>query len=261
MDEVQTVRPTVRPARRTLKGAEVIHYPDSDGKPMAENDPQYWCITDTRFALEQFFRDDPNVYVGADLLVYYEEGDPTKSVAPDVLVALGVPKGYRRNYLIWEERKAPDVVFEFASEGTWQADLGWKYGLYQGLGVKEYFLFDPQGEYFDPPLQGYRLQERSYEPIPPLSSERGALGLFSEVLKLELWMRPNGGEGMPYVLRFYDPASDMWLLSSMEEAEARRQAEARAAQEAEARRRAEARLAELEAELKRLRDQLAQDES
>jgi hypothetical protein len=35
----------------------------------------------------------------------------------------------------------------------------------------------------------------------------------------------------------------------------------RAAQEAEARRQAEARLAEREAELKRLRDQLAQDES
>ena len=253
MDDVQTVRSAVRPARRGLRGAEIIHYPDSDGKPMAENDPQYWCITDTRFALEQFFRDNPNVYVGADLLLYYEEGDPTKSVAPDVLVALGVPKGHRRNYLIWKEGKPPDVVFEFASEGTWQADLGWKYGLYQGLGVKEYFLFDPLAQYFDPPLQGYRLQGRVYVPIPPLSSERGVMGLFSEVLTLELWMRPDGGEGMPYVLRLYDPASGTWLLSSMEAVDAYREAEARAA-------RAEARLAELEAELKRLRDQLAQDE-
>ena len=53
----------------------VVHYPDSDGEPMAENDPQYQCITDTYFALEQRYRDDPQVYVSADLLLYYVEGD------------------------------------------------------------------------------------------------------------------------------------------------------------------------------------------
>lgn len=226
---------------------------------MAENDPQYRCITDTRFTLEQYYRDNSQVYVGADLLVYYEEGDSTKSVAPDVLVVLEVPRGNRRNYLIWKEGKAPDVVFEFASEGTWQADLGWKFGLYQGLGVKEYFLFDPLAEHFDPPLQGYRLVERTYQPISPLSTGRGILGISSEVLGLELWMQPDGGEGMPYALRLYDPAADSWLLTPAEEAEARRQAEARAAEEAEARRQAEARAAELEAELERLRAQLDRD--
>lgn len=247
MNETKVMPAIVKPPRRRLRGEEVIHYPDSDGKPMAEHDPQYRCITDTRFALEQFFRACKEVYVGADLLMYYEEGDPTKSVAPDVLVALGVPKGIRRNYLIWEEGKAPDVVFEFASPGTWQADLGWKFGLYQGLGVKEYFLFDPLAEYFDPPLQGYRLVGRTYQPIPSLSSERGVLGLFSEVLGLELWMRPDGGEGMPYVLRLYDPTAEAWLLTPAEEAEARRQAEAR--------------VAELEAELERLRAQLEPDDN
>lgn len=85
---------------------------------------------------------------------------------------------------------------------------------------------------------------RNYEPIPFLSGERGIAGLASEVLGLELWMRPDGGEGMPYVLRLYDPATDTWLRTPEEEAKARQEAEARAA--------------ELEAELERLRAQASQ---
>ncbi len=77
---------------------------------MAENDPQYRCITDTYFALEQRYRDDPQVYISADLLLYYVEGDNRKSVAPDVLVTFGVPKGNRRSYLLWEEGKPPALT-------------------------------------------------------------------------------------------------------------------------------------------------------
>ncbi len=207
---------------------------------MAENDPQYRCITDTHFALEQRYRDDPQVYVSADLLLYYVEGDNRKSVAPDVLVTFGVPKGNRRSYLLWEEGKPPDVVFEFASEGTWRADVSWKRGLYQGLGVREYFLFDPLAEHLKPLLQGYRLEGEVYVRLMSLpGGEQGVMGLVSQVLGLELWARPNGGEGMPYVLRLYDPKTGTWLPTPAEEAEARRAAEAR--------------IAELQAELERLR--------
>lgn len=244
MSETPAAPTVVKPPRRTQRGQDIVHYPDSDNRPMADTDPQYRCITDTRFALEQYYTDNPQVYVGADLLVYYEEGDPTKSVALDVLVALGVPKGNRRTYLIWEEGKPPDVVFEFTSEHSWRADLGWKFGLYQGLGIQEYFVFDPHGEYIEPALQGYRLAERTYEPIDPLTSDRGMMGVSSEVLELELWMQPNGGEDMPYALRLYNPATGAWLRTPDEEAQARRQAEAR--------------VAELEAEVKRLRAQSGQ---
>lgn len=237
-----------------LAQREVIEYPDSDGEPMAENDAQYRCIVGIRFGLEQYYRAQPLVYVGADLLIYYQEGDPGKSVASDVFVALGVPKGLRRNYLIWAEGKPPDVVFEFASPGSWRADVGWKRGLYQGLGVREYFLFDPGGEYFRPALQGYRLEDQVYKPIAALEARQGILGLHSEVLALELWVKPDGGEGMPYLLRLYDPATGAWLPTPEEEAEARRIAQARAVEEATARRAAEARVAELQAELERLRE-------
>lgn len=255
----------------------IIEYPDSDGEPMAENDPQYRCITDTRFVLEQHYYDDPQVYVGADLLIYYVEGDPTKSVAPDVLVSLGVPKGNRRSYRLWEEGKPPDVVFELASERSWRGDLGWKRGLYEGLGIREYFLFDPTGEYFSPVLRGYRLEEEVYRRLPLMESPAGEISLVSEVLRLELWVKADGGEGMPWVLRLYDPKTGKWLptpaeeaqarrvaearatqaeVHAAEEAQARRAAEARAAKEAQARQAAEARAAGLEAELDRLRAEL-----
>jgi Uma2 family endonuclease len=206
---------------------------------MAENDLQYRCITDVRFGLEQHYHPDPQVYVGADLLIYFVEGDPHKSIAPDVFVALGVPKGIRHNYLIWEEGKPPDVVFEFASPGTWRADLSWKHGLYQGLGVREYFMFDPSNEYFHPLLQGYRLEGKVYQPLSPLGTERGELGLYSEVLALELWAKPDGGEGMSHVLRLYNPATGEWLPTPEGEAQAHRAAKAR--------------LAELQAELEQLK--------
>lgn len=252
---------------RSFGERPIIDYPDSDGEPMADNDPQYRCITDTRFALEQHYHDNPQVYVGADLLIYYVEGDPTKSVAPDVLVSLGAPRGNRRSYRIWEEGKPPDVVFEFASERSWRGDLGWKWGLYQGLGVREYFLFDPTGEHFSPVLQGYRLGEsgkEGYRRLPLIASPAGEIGLISEVLGLELWVKADGGEGMPWVLRLYDPRADQWLPTPAGEAEARRaaearaaEAEARAAKEAQARHAAEAHAAALEAELDRLRTELA----
>jgi hypothetical protein len=68
----------------------MVHYPDSDGKPMADNDPHYHTIVDTHFALQRRYADDPEVYISADLLIYYVEGDPYKSVAPDILVSFGM---------------------------------------------------------------------------------------------------------------------------------------------------------------------------
>lgn len=245
MSVATIAQPILKPpafAPRTRE-TEVIVYPESDGKPMAENDPQYRCITDTRFALGQFFRDDANVYLGADMLVYYEEGDPTKSVAPDVFVVFGAPKGIRSNYQIWREGKAPDVVFEFASPGTWRADLGWKMGLYQGLGVREYLLFDPLDAYFSPLLQGYRLTGRRYEAIPTLRGERGRLGVRSEALSLEIWAQPHHEPGMPFVLRLFHPQHQTWLRTPDEEADARREAERQ--------------VADLAAEIERLRAQLS----
>jgi Uma2 family endonuclease len=108
-------------------------------------------------ALNNRYRDNPSVYVSGNLLIYYREGDPSKSVSPDTFVVFGVPKQQRRVYKLWEEGKAPNVVFEVTSRKTRRQDLRTKWELYAGLGVHKYFLFDPLEEYLEPPLQGYRL--------------------------------------------------------------------------------------------------------
>jgi hypothetical protein len=117
------------------------------------------------------------------------------------------------------------------------------------LGVREYFLYDPLGEYLRPSLQGYRLQEGEYQRLLP-----GAEGEFvSPVLGLELRLE-NGR------LRVFNPATGERLLTPAEALVARRteaaarhtEAEARQA-EATARHAAEAELERLRAELARLR--------
>lgn len=198
--------PPIPPQTQTTLSEHVIHYPDSDGKPMAENDAQYYCITDTRFALEQYFAEHPQVYLAADLLIYYRFGVPTRSVAPHIFVVFGIPKEYRRSYKIWEEGKAPDVVFEFASESTWEDDLASKRGLYLAMGVKEYILFDPTGNYFDPILQGYFLDRDSLIRIPTIpESERGMFGIYSQKLNLELWAQPHNALENQYRIRLLNP--------------------------------------------------------
>src|SRR5207244_3236625 len=142
-----------------------VYYPESDGRPMAETDAHARCIIDLRVTFEHHFAAQPDVYVSGNLLLYYQPGDPRQSVAPDVFVVRGVPKGLRRVYKVWEEGRAPDVVVEITSRSTRAEDLGAKFGLYQLLGVGEYFLFDPLNEYLSPALQGHHLVSGRFQPI------------------------------------------------------------------------------------------------
>jgi Uma2 family endonuclease len=247
MTEVNELAAVDYPVPSRVAFQPPVHYPESDGKPMAETDAHIDLLIYLREALSDYFRDDPDVYVAGNLFVYYEAGDPAQVVAPDVFVVKGVPKRDRRTYKIWEEGEAPDVVFELTSRGTRKEDLGPKKGIYEMLGVEEYFIFDPFADYLEPRLVGFRLAEWGYRRIedePPLTSH---------VLGLELHVR---GEA----LRLVDPASGEKLLTPLEAQEAlrrakeaHRRAEARAAAEAEARRKAETELEQLRAELERLR--------
>ncbi len=243
-------RPNLPPA--------AIEYPTSDGKPLAENDAQLHAIHYAFGALRLYYAARADVYVSADLLIYYEEENPRVSVAPDTFVVFGVEDRMRGNYKVWEEGKGPDFVLEVASPNTWREDVERKPGVYAGLGVKEYFLFDPRAQYLTPRLQGYRLVEGEYERMAAVESIDRTLTMPSEVLGLEL--RAKGEE-----MRFHDPSTGQTLLSHGEqhaawraaetraeqEAAARRAAEARARDDAGARRAAEARVAEMQARLAR----------
>ena len=210
-----------------------VEYPSSDGKPMAESDAQRLTIVYATDALATWFAEREGVYVSGDLLIYYEVGNPRASIAPDVFVVYGVAKRERMTYRLWEERKAPAFVLEVASANTWREDEGAKRQVYERLGVREYYQYDPTGEYLGTQLKGARLTGDRYEEQTVARTVAGEPTLSSEVLELDLLINRQGK------LRFRDPVTGKELLSHLEE-------HARAEQEAAARRTAEARVAELE---------------
>ena len=224
-----------------------VEYPSADGRPMAETPVHRDCIIDAIGVLRGFFAGRADVYVSGDMFVYYEEGNPKASVVPDVFVVVGVVKdelregGWRDTYKLWEEAKGPDFVLEVTSRSTRREDQVRKRALYARLGVREYFLYDPRGEYLAPPLQGMVLRGGGYETLGAVRLAHGTEGVWSEALGLYVCHRGWGQ------LRLHDPAAGRDLRTHGEETAARRVAEARAAGEAEARRAAEARVAELEA--------------
>src|SRR5262245_56593026 len=121
-----------------------IVYPDSDGKPMADNTLQFQWIVTTKEGLERVYHDRPNVFVAGDLLWYPEEGHPEICQAPDVLVAFGRPKGYRGSYKQWEEGGIPpQAVFEILSPNNRVSEMERKLRFYERHGVDEYYIYDP----------------------------------------------------------------------------------------------------------------------
>ena len=144
-----------------------VEYPSSDGKPMAETDLHREEMMYVIGALGEHFRAEPDVYVSGNLLLYFVEGDPSRSVSPDALVTRGLShaKELRDTYRLWEEGRPPSWVLEVTSQKTRLEDLNRKKSLYERLGVEEYFLFDPRADYLDPPLQGFRLVNGHYEAV------------------------------------------------------------------------------------------------
>ena len=220
-----------------------VEYPSSDGRPMAETSVHRACIVDTIWAARRVFADRADVYVSGDMFVYYEEGNPRASVVPDVFVVVGAVRdelragGWRDTYKLWEEPKGPDFVLEVTSRSTRRDDQVRKRALYARLGVGEYFLCDPKGEYLAPPLQGLRLGGGGYERVSPERLPDGREGVWSEVFGMYLCRRGRA-------LRLHDPVAGRDVRTPDEEAVAQRAAEARAAEEATARQTAEARVVE-----------------
>ena len=203
---------------------ETIDYPDSDGLPMAESESQFWPILYVGAALDCYFQARDDVYVVGNLLLYYQEGDPGKSVSPDLMVVFGTPKHIRSSYRLWEEPKAPDFVLEIASESTHRIDRGEKRNIYASMGVVEYWQCDPAGGYLDPQLLGFRLVEGRYVPISVTTTEGDMLEGRSDVLGLEL--RLTSGAPVREALRFFDPVRGEPLRSLREEQAVRQALEA-----------------------------------
>lgn len=121
-----------------------IIYPESDGKPMADNTKQFRWIVTIKENLEWLFADDANIFIAGDLLWYPVEGNNKTTQAPDIMVVFGRPKGDRGSYQQWKEDNIPpQVVFEILSPSNTQAEMNRKLLFYDRYGVEEYYQYDP----------------------------------------------------------------------------------------------------------------------
>jgi Uma2 family endonuclease len=252
-------------AIRTAR-SNVIDYPDSDGKPVGESDDHRDLMFTLIYTLQNLLS-SVTAYVAGNLFIYYQEGDPKKVICPDVFVVPGVPQRKRRIYKTWEHNGiVPSFVIELTSRKTRREDQGKKRELYAWLGVREYVMFDPLGDYLKPPLQAFTLTSDGYIRLagPPVISQVLGVELRAEGRDLRLYTLDGQRLNNPY-----DEAALARRESEARRAEAEaRRAEARRAEaeaaarlietrraeaEAEARRVAEAEVERLRAEIERLR--------
>ncbi len=233
----------------TYAEQEII-YPDTDGLPLPDSLEQDHFFIEILATLKAFL-EDLSVLVSGNTIIYYVEGDPTLSVAPDCYVVFGVGRASllerHRTYRVWEAGKFPDFVLEIGSPSTADNDLGPKRDLYARLGAREYWRYDPTGgDHYGEPLVGEYLVEGEYRRFEMMADPDGLPRAHSPLLNLDLrWEEDR--------LHFYDPAAGRWLENNAESVTRAEVAEARA-EAAEARAEtAEARMAEMQAELRRLR--------
>ena len=239
-----------RHARALYRPVPPVGY-DDEGHPESDS-ATVESVTHQRLrayavgALEARYAEHPGFFAASDLGLLFERGNPAAVMAPDLLVSFGAGDRRRTSYKLWQE-PVPDLVLELLSPKTWRRDVEAKPGLYEALGVREFWLFDPIGK-LPRAVNGWRLNAGgTYAPVSVLPDG----GCRSAVLDLDLVVQGDG-------FRFRDPATGEFLPDHAEtaaardrEAAARRAAETARDREAAARRTAEARVAELEALLRR----------
>ena len=183
---------------------------------MADNTLQWDWITTIKVGIEHIFRDDHNVFVAGDLLWYPIEGDNITKLAPNVMVAIGAPKGRRGSYQQWKEGGiAPQVAFEILSPSNYAPEMEEKRKFYETHGVEEYYSYDP--DRFR--LKGWLRQTNQLLPITEMNG----------------WVSPRMGIRFSHIqgeLEIYRPDGRKFLTSVELDQEAR-QAQLAAIQQAQ----------------------------
>ncbi len=211
-----TCDPRWRERLQSLLALDERSLPSSDDEPMADSDTQLWPLTYSIDAIAARFADRPDVYVSGDLFVHYlahaVSGMPVRGqIAPDVLAVFDVDDRVRDSYVVWREGKPPDFVMEISSNRSWRRDRTEKRTIYEAMGVREYFIYDPREKYQAPRLVGLRLEHGRYEEIPVGILPNGERGTPSATLGLSAHVDGDGR------LRWYDPASGAYLRTYREQ--------------------------------------------
>jgi Uma2 family endonuclease len=173
---------------------EHIHYPDSDGQPMADNTLQFDWIAILKWNAEAYFADRDDVFVAGDNLIYPVEKEPEIRQAPDVYVAFGRPKVYRGSYKVWEEGGIfPQVVFEVWSPNNRYTQMEKKWHFYEKYGAEEYYIVYPD---FPAHLDGWLRRDDKFVELEELNGHTSPrLGFRFGLVKGELTV--FGPDGRP----------------------------------------------------------------
>lgn len=226
-------------------------YPYEDDDPMPTtgiHGRQVYTIYDQ---LLKYFADE-QIYIGNDSFIYYSEGDISKCVAPDIFVVLGVSnETERRSFYTWAEGTVPVAAFEFLSDSTADQDRHEKVELYlKDIGIQEYFIHQPDME---SPAEFHGWKRSPSGEIVEMEPDAEG-GLFSE--KLNLLFRWEEQSNDVRLLRAFLPDGTP-IATSMEEKRLKEDALERLEEEALLREIETQRRQEAEAEIERLRAQLA----
>ena len=226
-----TKLPTVPSARpeAARRAPDDVDYPE--GHWIAQSVWHGDAVGQAMAALRNHFRNRADVLVAMELVVYYQRGDNTACLQPDVLVVFGVGRANRSSYKVWEEGRVPDFVLEVASPSTADNDARRKAREYAGIGVREYWRLDPEGSLMETPLEGWVASGGRYDPVEPIGRTGRGGHLRSRVLGLDLRCQRQDGAT---VVAFRDPRTGEEFDGALEAAERRRriaERERRAAEE------------------------------
>jgi Uma2 family endonuclease len=180
-----------------LSKPEII-YPESDGKPMADNTKQFRWILAIQQNIDWLYANDPQVFVAGDLLWYPVEGQTQITAAPDTMVVFGRPKGDRGSYKQWEEGNiAPQVVFEILSPSNKPLDMAKKLVFYDRYRVEEYYIYNPENDNLEIWIRNDGSLDRILENHNWISPR---LGIRFDVSTNELQIyRPDGTKFYSYI--------------------------------------------------------------
>ena len=223
LNEFEFKRRKYMPVFPKARGKPTVYipgYPYEDEEPMPASEYHGVQINTFYEQLARYFEINELIHVGLDTFIYYREGEPDKSVAPDVYIVFGVDRmTLRKSFYTWKEGAVPAVVFEFLSDSTANQDRHEKVCLYLiDMGVEEYFIHQPAMT--EPSeFRGWR-RDPSGAIVEMASDEQG--GLFSE--SLNLWLRWEERENDVRLLRPYLPDGTP-ITTSMEEHHLRVEAE------------------------------------
>ena len=105
-------------------------------------------------------------YVGGNMFVYFSPNQVKDEdfKGPDIFIVLDCSNHERKSWVVWEEKKSPNVVIELLSKTTAKKDKEKNKPIYQNkLKVQEYYWFDPHNP---DEFKGFKLQNNIYQELP-----------------------------------------------------------------------------------------------